>query len=384
VASRIALPISDASARDRDSGSFGPGWTGYLHLDGILLSELALLSLFGLVSLYGAGHGHFTLVEKQLIRVLLGFAVLVAVAQVPPVYYRLAAPWFYAASLLLLTAVLVYGHTRLGAQRWLDLGFVRLEPTELMLLALPLMLTRHLSAAPPPPDWKRIGASLILIGLPLALILKQPDLGSALLIGLIGVFCLFLSGIRWRYLVIGLLLVAASTPVAWHFMHQYQRERILIFLNPERDPLGAGYHIIQSQIALGSGGLFGRGLLHGSQTQLDFLPESTTDFIFAVIGEQFGLLGAFALIFLFLLLVQRTLWLATRMDARFGRLWTVTLAFIIFLYLVVNVGMVSGLLPVVGEPLPFISFGGSSIVTLMAGFGSIMNLSREPRLTHSR
>ena len=226
--------------------------------------------------------------------------------------------------------------------------------------------------------------SLVLIGLPLALILKQPDLGSALLIGLIGVFCLFLSGIRWRYLVIGLLLIAALAPIAWHFMHQYQRERILIFLNPERDPLGAGYHIIQSQIALGSGGLFGRGLLHGSQTRLDFLPESTTDFIFAVIGEQFGLLGALALIFLFLLLVQRTLWLAFRMDARFGRLWTTTLAFIIFLYLIVNVGMVSGLLPVVGEPLPFVSFGGSSIVTLMAGFGSIMNLSREPRLSSTR
>ncbi len=384
MASRIAFPIPDSRTRTRDSENLGPGWTAYLHLDGLLLLELALLALFGLVSLYGAGHGHFTLVEKQLIRVLLGFAVLLTVAQVPPVYYRLAAPWFYTAALLLLGAVLIFGHTRLGAQRWLNLGFVRLEPTELMLLALPLMLTRYLASVPPPPDWKHIGVSLVLIGLPLALILKQPDLGSALLIGLIGVFCLFLSGIRWRYLVIGLLLIAALAPIAWHFMHQYQRERILIFLNPERDPLGAGYHIIQSQIALGSGGLFGRGLLHGSQTRLDFLPESTTDFIFAVIGEQFGLLGALALIFLFLLLVQRTLWLAFRMDARFGRLWTTTLAFIIFLYLIVNVGMVSGLLPVVGEPLPFVSFGGSSIVTLMAGFGSIMNLSREPRLSSTR
>ncbi len=384
MASRIALPIPDSSHRIRDAENLGPGWTAYLHLDGTLLVELALLALFGLVSLYGAGHGHFTLVEKQLIRVLLGFAVLITVAQVPPVYYRLAAPWFYGASLLLLAAVLVFGHTRLGAQRWLDLGFVRLEPTELMLLALPLMLTRALAATSPPPDWKRIGLSLVLTGLPLALILKQPDLGSALLIGLIGIFCLFLSGIRWRYLAIGLLLIAACAPIAWHFMHQYQQERILIFLNPERDPLGAGYHIIQSQIALGSGGLFGRGLLHGSQTRLDFLPESTTDFISAVIGEQFGLLGALALILLFLLLIQRTLWLALRMDSRFGQMWTTTLAFIIFLYLIVNVGMVSGLLPVVGEPLPFVSFGGSSIVTLMAGFGSVMNLSREPRLLNAR
>ncbi len=366
--------MNDPSAFRQHTPNLGPNLLNRLHLDGPLLLELALLSGIGLVALYGADHGQLTLVLKQLIRILLGFAVLIAVAQLPPVYYRLAAPWLYLMALILLVAVLAFGQRSLGAQRWLDLGFVRLQPTELMLLALPLMLTRHLSNHTLPPDWRTVATSFLFIAMPLALILKEPDLGSALLIGVIGIFCLFVSGLNWRYLALGLVILCAVAPVAWHFMHQYQKERILIFLNPERDPLGAGYHIIQSQIALGSGGLFGQGLLHGSQTQLDFLPESTTDFIFAVIGEQFGFLGALALVAIFLLVIQRILRSATRMSSHFGRLWAASMAFMTFLYVVVNVGMVSGLLPVVGEPLPLVSFGGSSVVTLMAGFGLVMGL----------
>jgi len=370
----LSDPMNDSSAYIRHTPNLNPSLLSRLHIDGPLLLELVLLSAMGLIALFGADHGELELVVRQLIRILLGFAVLVAVAQLPPAYYRLAAPWLYLAALILLIVVLAFGQRSLGAQRWLDLGFVRLQPTELMLLALPLMLTRHLSNHTLPPDWRTVATSLLLIAMPLALILKEPDLGSALLIGVIGIFCLFVSGLNWRYLAIGAVILCAAAPIAWHFMHQYQKERILIFLNPERDPLGAGYHIIQSQIALGSGGLFGQGLLHGSQTQLDFLPESTTDFIFAVIGEQFGFLGALALVMIFLLVIQRTLRSAIRMPDHFGRLWAASMAFITFLYVVVNIGMVSGLLPVVGEPLPLVSFGGSSVVTLMAGFGVVMGL----------
>ncbi len=372
------ITMNDPNVYSRHTPNLTPGLFNRLHLDGPLLVELALLSGVGLIALFGADHGQMTLVLKQLIRILLGFAVLVAVAQLPPVYYRLAAPWLYLAALLLLGAVLAFGQRNLGAQRWLNLGFVRLQPTELMLLALPLMLTRQLSSRTLPPDGRTVATCLLLIALPFALILKEPDLGSALLIGMIGIFCLFVSGLNWRYLAIGAGILLALTPVAWHFMHQYQRERILIFLNPERDPLGAGYHIIQSQIALGSGGLFGQGLLHGSQTQLNFLPESTTDFIFAVIGEQFGFLGALTLVLIFLLVIQRMLHSAIRMPDHFGRLWAASMAFMTFLYVIVNIGMVSGLLPVVGEPLPLVSFGGSSVVTLMAGFGLVMGLEHHP------
>lgn len=358
-------------------------WLRGSHLDALLLLLLLLLSLVGLATLYSASGGATGLVLRQAVRLFLGLGVLVAVAQVPANYYRFVAPWFYALTILLLGLVFVIGQRSLGAVRWIDFGVVRVQPGELAQIAVPLLLAWFLGASPDPPRGLRLLLAVGLIALPAALIALEPDLGTAVLVVAIGLAVLFLAGLSWRWIATGALLLVASAPLAWHFMHHYQRERILVFLHPERDPLGAGYHILQSQIAIGSGGLLGSGWMHGTQALLNFLPEQTTDFIFAVYAEEFGLVGSLVLVVLYLLIVLRILWLAQRASDRFSRLLSATVAALVFLYAFVNIAMVSGLLPVVGEPLPLVSFGGSSIVTLLAGCGAVMGLdARRSLLDH--
>ena len=280
----------------------------------------------------------------------------------------------------MLIAVLVFSEVGKGAQRWLDLGVIRFQPSEMVKLAVPLMIAWYLAEKRLPPTWQRLGVAALMIIVPVLLIAKQPDLGTSLLVASAGIFVLFLAGISWR--LIGALMVtgAATAPIAWYLMRDYQRQRVLTFLDPEKDPLGAGYHIIQSKIAIGSGGLYGKGWLNGTQSQLDFLPERHTDFIFAVLSEEFGLIGVLLLLGVYLFIIARGLYIATRAQDTFTRLLAGSLTLVFFVYLFVNTGMVTGLLPVVGVPLPLVSYGGTSLVTLMAGFGILMSIHTHRRL----
>ena len=354
-----------------------------LHLDLPLLGGLLILAGMGLTILYSSGGQDIGLVLRQGMRLGIAFIVMFALAQVPPHQYRHWIPWIYGIGVVLLLMVLLVGEIGKGAQRWLDLGIFRFQPSEVMKLALPLLIGRLLSDHPLPPDGRSLLWSGLLIVVPVLFIARQPDLGTALLVAAAGAFVVLLSGIRWR-LVFGLgAILGAMAPVLWTFMHDYQRNRVLTFLDPERDPLGTGYHIIQSKIAVGSGGLFGKGWLNGTQSHLDFLPERSTDFIFAVFGEEFGLLGAVLLVSVFLYVVFRGLWIAHNAQDSFGRLVAGSLILTFFVYLFVNIGMVVGLLPVVGVPLPLISYGGTSMVTLMASFGILMSIQTHRRLLAS-
>jgi rod shape determining protein RodA len=356
------------------------GLLAVFHVDLPLLSGVMLLCGFGLVVLYSASGEDLAQLERQAVRILLALAVMLAVAQINPASFRRWGPWLYGLGVGLLIAVLAFGEFGKGAQRWLDLGVVRFQPSELVKLAVPLMVAWYLAERPLPPGWRRLAVAALLILVPVLLIAKQPDLGTALLVACAGLFVLFLAGIGWR-LIAGLAAsAAAAAPVAWYFMRDYQRQRVLTFLDPEKDPLGAGYHIIQSKIAIGSGGLYGKGWLNGTQSQLDFLPERHTDFVFAVLAEEFGLIGVGALLALYLFIIGRGLYIATRAQDSFGRLLAGALTLVFFVYVFVNTGMVSGLLPVVGVPLPLVSYGGTSLVTLMAGFGILMSIHTHRRL----
>jgi rod shape determining protein RodA len=356
------------------------GWQQLLHVDGTLLFGLILVSAFGLAVLYSASGQSHEVLLRQGIRLGLAFAAMIALAQIPPAWLFRWAPWLYAAGILLLLAVLLVGDVGKGAQRWLDLGFIRFQPSEMMKLSLPLMVAWHLSEVRLPPSPSRLLVSALLIVVPVLLIARQPDLGTSLLIGSAGFFVLFLAGLQWRLLALLGGLAAAGLPVLWHFMREYQRQRVITFLNPEQDPLGAGYHIIQSKIAIGSGGLFGKGWLNGTQSHLEFLPERSTDFIFAVLGEEFGLIGILVLLLLYAFIVVRGIYIATQAQDTFTRLLAGSLSLTFVVYIIVNTGMVTGLLPVVGLPLPLISYGGTSMVTLMIGFGMLMSIHTHRKL----
>ena len=356
------------------------GLLGWLRLDPPLLTGLLLLIALGLVVLYSASGQSEAVVIRQGIRIGLGLAVMLVFARLGVHKLYLWAPALYVTAFVLLVLVLVAGDTGKGAQRWLNLGFVRFQPAELMKLAMPLMLAFHFAERRLPPTWQDLALALGLVFAPVVLIFLQPDLGTALLIGWSGLVVIFAAGIRWRTILLTAVAALAAAPVLWHFMHDYQRRRVLNFLNPESDPLGAGYHLIQSKIAIGAGGLYGRGWLEGSQAQLKFLPERTTDFIFAVFGEEFGLVGVLALFALYLFITLRGLYIAVHAKDTFSRLLAASLSMTFFIYFFVNVGMVSGLLPVVGVPLPLVSYGGTSIVTLLAGFGMLMAIQNERRL----
>ncbi len=346
-----------------------------LRLDGPLLAGLLLIAAFGLVVLWSAGGQDPGLMVRQLIRLGVALAVMLAVAQVPPKMLRMWSPWLFGVGLLLLAAVLIAGDLGGGAQRWLDLGFVRFQPSEIMKLAVPMMAAWYLHDRPLPPRFRELLIVLLLVALPAVLIARQPDLGTALMVGSAGMLVILLGGLRLRLIILLAAAAAALAPVLWHFMHDYQRRRVLTFFNPETDPLGAGYHIIQSKIAIGSGGLFGKGWGNGSQAQLEFLPERSTDFIFAVLGEEFGFLGLALLIALYLFVVGRGMVIAFQAQDTFTRLLAGSISLTFFVYVFVNTGMVTGLLPVVGVPLPLVSYGGTSMVTLMAGFGMLMAIN---------
>jgi rod shape determining protein RodA len=354
-----------------------------LHLDGPLLLGLAAITAFGLLVLYSAAGGSTAMWGRQVIR--LGVAVLgmLVLAQVPARFLRLVTPLAYAIGVVLLVVVAGLGDIGKGAQRWLDLGVVRFQPSELMKLAVPMMCAWYLHDRVLPPSILEILVVGGIIAVPTLLIAEQPDLGTALLVAAAGLIVLLLAGLPWRYIFVGIGLAAAATPLAWLMMHDYQRRRVLTLLNPESDPLGAGYHIIQSQIAIGSGGVFGKGWMNGSQAQLEFLPERSTDFIFAVIGEELGLLGQLFLVGLYLVVIGRALYLANQCRDTFGRLVAGSIALTFFVYVFVNTSMVTGLLPVVGVPLPLVSYGGTSMVTLLAGFGILMSLQGQRKLVRT-
>jgi rod shape determining protein RodA len=363
-------------------GSPDFGWDAWLerwHLDLWLTVFLLTLGALGLCVLYSASGHSSEMVVSQAQRFVLGLVVMLVCAQVPPEWYRMVAPWFYGFTLLLLVAVLMLGAESKGAKRWLDVG-VRFQPSEFMKLAMPLAISAFLHGRPLPPRPLTVFITLVLIGLPTALIAVQPDLGTGLLVVAAGVFALYLGGFGWRWIAAAIAAAGAAAYPLWHFMHDYQRLRVLTFLDPERDPLGAGYHITQSKIAIGSGGLFGKGWMMGTQAHLEFLPESHTDFIFAVYGEEFGLLGILLLLALYLAIIGRGLVIAIRGQDTFQRLLAGSLSLTFFLYVFINMGMVLGLMPVVGVPLPMVSFGGTSMVSLLAGFGMLMSIQTHRKL----
>lgn len=351
-----------------------------LKVDGPLAVALALTAAYGLVVLYGASGENASMIIRTVLRLVLGIIIMLAVARISPNLLRRASPWLYAVGIVLLLAVAAVGHVHLGAKRWLDLGPIHFQPSELIKLAVPMMCAWYLHDRPLPPRWRDLGTLAIIILVPVVLVAKEPDLGTAALITAAGAIVVFLSGLRVRVLI-GLLLLAVAVGAAGlRFMHGYQRERLLTFLNPQAHPLGAGYHIIQSQIAVGSGGLFGKGWMAGSQAQLDFLPERTTDFIFAVIGEEFGLLGLAVLLLLYAFVIGRSIYLAMQCPDTFSRLLGGSIALTFFVYAFINAGMVTGLVPVVGVPLPLVSYGGSSVVTVLSGFGILMSLYSHRKL----
>jgi rod shape determining protein RodA len=352
-----------------------------LNLDGPLLLGLMTVAGLGMFFLYSAGGENMDLVYRQGLRVVVAATVMLMIAQIPTKFLRIWAPWMFMAGVVLLVLVLVMGEIGKGAQRWLDVGILRFQPSEIMKLAVPMMAAWYLHERPLPPTFRESVFVLLAIALlPALLIARQPDLGTALLIAASGILVILLAGMSVRLILALGAMGLAAAPALWYGMHDYQRQRVLTFLNPESDPLGSGYHIIQSKIAIGSGGVFGKGWLNGTQAQLEFLPERSTDFIFAVIGEEFGLLGLATLLTLYLLIVARGLYVASQAQDTFGRLLAGSISLTFFVYVFVNTGMVTGLLPVVGVPLPLVSYGGTSMVTLMAGFGMLMSIQSHRKL----
>lgn len=351
-----------------------PGWLHRVPLDLPLLGGLAALSGIALVVLYSASGQELDVLIRQSLRLLLAMGIMLAVAYVHPRFLYNITPILYMVAIVMLVLVLLIGKTSMGAQRWLDLGIVRFQPSELMKIATPMMLAWYLARYAPPPSFKSFLVACALILLPVLLIAKQPDLGTAILVGSSGAAVIFLSGLSWAYLL-GILAAGASAlPLLWKMLHGYQRDRILMLLNPEADPLGRGYHIIQSKIAIGSGGIGGKGWLHGTQVRLEFLPESSTDFIFAVLAEEFGLVGCLGLLGAYFIILARCLYIVVRAKDRYSRYLAGALTLTFFVYIFVNISMVIGILPVVGVPLPLVSYGGTSTVTLLAGFGILMSI----------
>ena len=358
-------------------------FVGQLRVDGPLLVGLGLIAAFGLVVLYSASGQSLATVGRAGARLVLGTIAMVALARVSPNFLRRAAPWLFAFGIVLLLVVDLIGYIGKGAQRWLDLGFVRFQPSELMKLAVPMMCAWYLHERPLPPSLTSLCILAALVFIPVGLVVEQPDLGTGMLIAVSGVLVIVMAGLQLRIMASLAGLAAVGAWFGWAFLHDYQKKRVLTFLDPQTDPLGAGYHSIQAMIALGSGGLWGKGWTHGSQAQLEFLPERSTDFIFAVIGEEFGLVGLAVLLLLYTFVTARALYLAMQTQDTFARLLGGSLALTFFVYVFINAGMVSGLLPVVGVPLPLVSYGGTSMVTLLAGFGILMSLYSHRKLVGS-
>ena len=353
-----------------------------IHLDIPMLLLLLIISAYGLLILYSALGQQIELVISQSIKMMIGLGVMLVIAQISPSVYMRLAPWIFLLGLIALVLIYFFGIEIKGSRRWLRIpGITNFQPSEIMKLILPLILAWYFQDRHLPPKVRHVFWSLVIIIIPVMLIAFQPDLGTSLIIAASGFFVLLLAGVSWRlvFSAIGLAVVAA--PALWFVLRDYQRTRILTLLDPESDPLGAGWNIIQSKTAIGSGGLFGKGLFEGTQSHLHFLPESQTDFIIAVLGEELGFVGVVVLLILYLLLIGRGIILSVQAQDTFGRLLSGSITFTFFVYVFVNIGMVSGVLPVVGVPLPFVSYGGTSILTLFAGFGILMSVHTHRRIT---
>lgn len=352
-----------------------------LHIDPVFIFLILSLLIYGILVMWSASGQDIAIIKHKITQIIIGIMLLVMMAQIPPRIYENWAPYLYITCVVLLMLVNAFGQTSKGAQRWLDFGFVRFQPSEIAKIAVPMMAARFMNRDISPPSLKNTSITLMLIFLPAMLVASQPDLGTSILIAASGLFVLFLSGISWTLIAIAVFVITAFIPLIWLFlMRDYQRDRIIMLLDPERDPLGAGYHIIQSKIAIGSGGLLGKGWLQGTQSPLEFLPERHTDFIFAVLAEELGLIGVLVLLVLYLLLIIRGLMIAANAQTTFGRVMVGELMLILFVYIFVNIGMVSGIVPVVGVPLPLISYGGSALIVLMAGFGIIMSIHAHKKM----
>ncbi len=353
-----------------------------LHLDFPLMFLLLCISSYGLLILFSAVGQQPGPVISQAIKIGVATVVMLIIAQISPVVFLRLAVWMYILGIFLLGLVYYFGIEVNGSRRWLRIpGLFNFQPSELMKLVVPAILAWYFHDRHLPPKFKHIAWALVMIAIPVLMIAGQPDLGTALIIGASGLLVLLLAGIPWRYIFGALGLGLVSAPALWFVLRDYQRQRILTLFDPERDPLGAGWNIIQSQTAIGSGGLFGKGLFRGTQSQLDFLPESQTDFIIAVLAEEFGLFGVVLLLILYLLLMARGIVISVQAQDTFGRLLSGTITFTFFVYVFVNIAMVSGILPVVGVPLPMVSYGGTSVLTLFAGFGIIMSIHTHRRIS---
>ena len=352
-----------------------------LHLDVVLLTPVLFIMTMGLFVLFSASDGDWDTVTRQIRNFVVGFGVLLVVAQVRLDTVQRWAPALYLAALLLLLLIPFFGVGAKGAQRWLSLGFIRFQPSEIMKIAMPLMVAAWVVRHALPPRPSTTVTALLIIALPAVAIATQPDLGTAILVAASGAFVVFMAGVSWWQIISGALAALACVWPAWLFvLKDYQKQRILTLFDPEADKLGAGWNIIQSKTAIGSGGWSGKGWLEGTQSHLDFLPESQTDFIIAVLAEEFGLRGVLCLILLYGMVVARGLWISFTAQTSYGRLLASAITLTFCVYVIVNMGMVAGILPVVGVPLPFVSFGGTSIVTLLLGFGILTAISTEKRI----
>ncbi len=361
--------------RDGTTMQMKAGPLDRLHIDPWLLGLLLISTIFGLVVLYSASGQDIRLVTRQGINFGIAFVFMIFLAQIPPKIYQAFSPWFFAFGILLLVMVALFGQVSLGARRWLGFGGIRFQPSEFLKLAMPMMIAWYLSNRRLPPNWRVVLTTLIMILVPAVLIARQPDLGTAILVSASGFFVLFLGGLPWWMIGSFLASLGAILPLAWSFLlHDYQKQRVLTLIDPNADALGAGWNIIQSKTAIGSGGFMGKGYLQGTQSHLDFLPEGHTDFVIAAFCEEFGLFGVLVLLMLYSTLVGRALFIAYQTTSIYARLLAGAIGMSFFVYVFVNVGMVSGILPVVGVPLPFISYGGTALITLMSGFGLLMSI----------
>jgi rod shape determining protein RodA len=351
-----------------------------LHIDIPLFIGLVLACALSFLILYSAGGQETALLIRQATRIGFAFVLMIVLAHINPRQFYRHSAILYAFGVLLLIAVLAFGQIGKGAQRWLDFGFFRFQPSEMIKITTPMMIAWFLASDTLPPKAKQLFYAALLIIVPTVLIAKQPDLGTSLLVASSGAAVIFFAGLSWRFMIAIGAVLAGLTPILWYFMRDYQKGRVLTFLNPEADPMGKGYHIIQSKIAIGSGGVHGKGWLGSTQSNLDFLPESSTDFIFAVFAEEFGLSGCLGLLILYLLIISRCLYIAVQAQDTYCRLLAGSLTFTFFVYVFVNIGMVIGILPVVGVPLPLISYGGTSMVTLLASFGILMSIHTHRKL----
>ncbi len=353
------------------------------HVDSYLLAAIGALLVVGLITLYSASGESFARVGNQVANIGIALCVMWLAANIPPHYIQRLAMPAYLLGLVLLLAVMFFGDTTKGAQRWLDLGVTRIQPSELMKIAVPLALAWYFDRYEAILKLRDFVIASIMVAVPVLLIAEQPDLGTSMLVAAAGFFVIFLAGLSWKIVVAVAVSALASLPLLWSVMHDYQRQRVITLLDPAQDPLGAGYHTIQAAIALGSGGLFGKGWLNGTQAHLDFLPERTTDFIFAVFSEEFGLFGNVVLVVLFLFVIGRGLFISFNASTLFTRLLAGAITMTFFTYVVVNMGMVAGVLPVVGVPLPLVSYGGTSLVSILFGLGILMSIQTHKRLVQS-